>query len=138
MDVNLSYLVNSNTLTMSFVGAVLTSILAVAVTAMFYIRVRNTSTEESEPTQEEPASKEETDEMTYFCKDKDTCSEVPHFKVHKAETLISAGLTEEQKKVEEEARKKQLAEIFKLMQNQQEKFGMTSMDDVVEQMKLYR
>ncbi|KAI8794702.1 matrix-remodeling-associated protein 7 [Biomphalaria glabrata] len=50
---------------------------------------------------------------------------------------IAKRLTEEQLKEEREVQRKQLAEIFRLMQEQQDRFGIGSMDDMQEQMKLY-
>ncbi|CAL1527480.1 unnamed protein product [Lymnaea stagnalis] len=54
-----------------------------------------------------------------------------------ATRTIAKNLTEEQLNEEREVQRKQLAEIFKLMQEQQDRFGIGSMDDMQEQMKLY-
>ncbi|OQV25896.1 hypothetical protein BV898_00040 [Hypsibius exemplaris] len=46
-------------------------------------------------------------------------------------------LTEEQRKEEAQARREQLEQIFKLMQNQKDKFGAQNTDDIEEQMRMY-
>ncbi|XP_022189711.1 matrix-remodeling-associated protein 7 [Nilaparvata lugens] len=51
---------------------------------------------------------------------------------------ISSGLTEDQLKEEREAEAQQLAEIFQLLQNQEDKFNVSSMEELEDQMKLYR
>ncbi|KAH8019071.1 hypothetical protein HPB51_016709 [Rhipicephalus microplus] len=55
-----------------------------------------------------------------------------------AESLIEATMTEEQKTLEKEAQRKQLEEIYRLMAAHSDKFGDTSMEDIVNQMTLYR
>ena len=50
---------------------------------------------------------------------------------------IRQNLSAEDMEVEREAQRKQLEEIFKLMEQQNDKFGMESMDQVQEQMRLY-
>ncbi|XP_064478935.1 uncharacterized protein LOC135392165 [Ornithodoros turicata] len=55
-----------------------------------------------------------------------------------AESIISANMTEEQRKQEINAQRQQLEEIFKVMKEHQDKFGDTSLNEVVDQMKLYR
>ncbi|CAL4072522.1 unnamed protein product [Meganyctiphanes norvegica] len=49
----------------------------------------------------------------------------------------SIKLTDEQQQQEKRAEAEQLAAIYILMQQQGEKFGQTSMDDIKQQMKLY-
>uniref|UniRef100_A0A224Y8G3 Matrix-remodeling-associated protein 7 helical domain-containing protein n=1 Tax=Rhipicephalus zambeziensis TaxID=60191 RepID=A0A224Y8G3_9ACAR len=55
-----------------------------------------------------------------------------------AESLIEATMTEEQKTLEKEAQRKQLEEIYRLMAAHSDKFGDTSLEDIVNQMALYR
>ncbi|XP_077504276.1 uncharacterized protein LOC144114419 isoform X2 [Amblyomma americanum] len=55
-----------------------------------------------------------------------------------AESLIEAAMTEEQKTMEREAQQKQLEEIYRLMAEHSDKFGSTSMEEIVNQMALYR
>ncbi|RUS82565.1 hypothetical protein EGW08_009695 [Elysia chlorotica] len=50
---------------------------------------------------------------------------------------IAKTLTEDQLKEEREIQREQLATIFRLMQEQQDRFGIGTMDDMQEQMKLY-
>lgn len=50
---------------------------------------------------------------------------------------IEAEMTEEQKEEERQAQRQQLEEIFSLMQNHREEFGLSSVDEIQEQMKLY-
>ncbi|KAH9514470.1 hypothetical protein Btru_025335 [Bulinus truncatus] len=50
---------------------------------------------------------------------------------------IAKHLTEDQLKEEREVQRRQLEEIFKLMQEQQDRFGIGTMDDMQEQLKLY-
>ncbi|XP_064083926.1 matrix-remodeling-associated protein 7-like isoform X2 [Macrobrachium nipponense] len=53
------------------------------------------------------------------------------------ERSMENQLTAEQREAEREAQSQQLAAIFKMMQEQEEKFGKTSIDDIKDQMKLY-
>ncbi|XP_077535494.1 uncharacterized protein LOC144147270 [Haemaphysalis longicornis] len=55
-----------------------------------------------------------------------------------AESLIEAAMTEEQKTLEKEAQRKQLEAIYRLMAQHSDKFGDTSMEEIVDQMALYR
>ncbi|GFR91889.1 matrix-remodeling-associated protein 7-like [Elysia marginata] len=50
---------------------------------------------------------------------------------------IAETLTEDQLREEKEIQRQQLADIFRLMQEQQDRFGIGTMDDMQEQMKLY-
>lgn len=50
---------------------------------------------------------------------------------------IESHMTDEQVEEERRTQKKQLEEIFKLMAEQKEHFGINSVDDVQDQMKLY-
>jgi len=58
-------------------------------------------------------------------------------KVEKAKKDIEGSMTEEERQQEAEMRRQQLENIFKLMQEQEEKFGMSSVNDVQEQLKMY-
>lgn len=53
------------------------------------------------------------------------------------EKTIETDMSEDQRRAEREAQSQQLAAIFKLMQEQEEKFGETTMDEIKDQMKLY-
>lgn len=53
------------------------------------------------------------------------------------ERRVQNQMTAEQRDAEREAQSQQLAVIFKMMQEQEEKFGKTSIDDIKDQMKLY-
>lgn len=64
----------------------------------------------------------------------------PQFKKAKEKVMVrklEAKLTEEQKVQERTAQRQQLAEIFKLVEQQREKYGIKTLDDIEEQMKLY-
>ena len=50
---------------------------------------------------------------------------------------IQEEMTAEQRKNEVDVQKDQLAAIFGLMQSQEDKFGVDSLDDINTQMKLY-
>ena len=50
---------------------------------------------------------------------------------------ICEGLSPEQIAEERQRQQEQLAEIFKLMQERQEQFGISSMDEMQAQMRLY-
>ncbi|BFZ03181.1 hypothetical protein BsWGS_06219 [Bradybaena similaris] len=54
-----------------------------------------------------------------------------------ATRTIEKSLTEQQLQEEREVQRRQLGEIFRLMQQQEERFGIGSMDDMQEQLKLY-
>lgn len=55
-----------------------------------------------------------------------------------AESVIAAAMTDQQRELEHETQRKQLEEIYRLMQENRDKFGDTSIDEVVNQMALYR
>ncbi|KAK4307542.1 hypothetical protein Pmani_020689 [Petrolisthes manimaculis] len=57
-------------------------------------------------------------------------------KRHVLET-VQKSMTDQQRSEEREAQSQQLAAIFKMMQEQEEKFGETTIDDIRDQMKLY-
>jgi len=50
---------------------------------------------------------------------------------------IESGMTDEEREQERKTRNEQLAKIFAMMEQQSEKFGIQSEDDLKEQMKLY-
>ena len=54
-----------------------------------------------------------------------------------AASKIEEEMTTEQKEHERDVQREQLEAIFKLMQKQEDKFGVDSMDDIQSQMKLY-
>lgn len=54
------------------------------------------------------------------------------------EQELAAGLTDQQLQQERETEQAQLAAIFKLLQQQEEKFQVSSMEELQEQLKLYR
>ena len=64
-------------------------------------------------------------------------SEVKKAKIRVAEKRIGETMTPDQVAEERELQKKQLEEIFRLMQEQNEKFGVNSVEDIQNQMKLY-
>lgn len=51
---------------------------------------------------------------------------------------LSAGLTEEQLQQEKETERKQLEAIFQLLKEQQDKFHVNSMEELEDQLRLYR
>lgn len=53
------------------------------------------------------------------------------------EKSIETEMSEEQRATEREIQSQQLAAIFKMMKEQEEKFGETTMDEIKDQMKLY-
>lgn len=63
--------------------------------------------------------------------------EIKRVKQKVASKTIESELTDDQLNQEREIQRQQLAEIFSLMQEQQERFGINTMDDMQEQMKLY-
>lgn len=50
---------------------------------------------------------------------------------------INSEMTKEQRDLEREVQRRQLEDIFRMMEEQKEKFGMSSVDDVRHQMRLY-
>ncbi|KAK3612271.1 hypothetical protein CHS0354_039552 [Potamilus streckersoni] len=64
-------------------------------------------------------------------------SEVKKAQLRVTNKKLEQSLTEEQLKDEREIQRKQLEEIFKLIKDQNDKFGISSIDDIQEQMKLY-
>ncbi|XP_071107583.1 matrix-remodeling-associated protein 7-like [Haliotis cracherodii] len=63
--------------------------------------------------------------------------EVKRVKQRVTTKKIEEGLTADQLKEEQEIQRNQLQQIFKMMETQPDKFGVTSMDDVQHQMSLY-
>ncbi|XP_047498576.1 matrix-remodeling-associated protein 7-like [Penaeus chinensis] len=53
------------------------------------------------------------------------------------ERNIETHMSDEQRLAEREAQSQQLAAIFKMMKEQEEKFGETTIDEIKDQMKLY-
>nr|XP_045594719.1 matrix-remodeling-associated protein 7-like isoform X1 [Procambarus clarkii] len=53
------------------------------------------------------------------------------------ERTVEKQMTEEQRQAERDAQSEQLAAIFKMMQDQEDKFGQTTIDEIKDQMKLY-
>ncbi|XP_021932573.1 matrix-remodeling-associated protein 7 isoform X2 [Zootermopsis nevadensis] len=51
---------------------------------------------------------------------------------------LSAGLTEEQLQQEKETERKQLEAIFQLLKEQEDKFHVNSMEELEDQLRLYR
>lgn len=78
---------------------------------------------------------------TIDCDPLDYCDhiqrEVKRAKHRLAMEKIEAEMTEEQKEEERQAQRRQLEEIFKLMENNKDEFGLSSVDEIQEQMKLY-
>jgi hypothetical protein len=54
-----------------------------------------------------------------------------------AQEKIMSKLSREQQEEERAIQRRQLEEIFRLMEEHKEKFGVSDVDDVKEQMKLY-
>ena len=64
-------------------------------------------------------------------------SEVKKAKHRVAEREVKQNMSADEMKAERELQRRQLEEIFKLMQQNNDKFGVSSMEDVKQQMKLY-
>jgi len=69
------------------------------------------------------------------------CSHIPgHIKQTKhriAQQKIEATMTPEERSQEREIQRRQLEEIFRVMEEQKDKFGVNDFTDVQEQMKMY-
>lgn len=63
--------------------------------------------------------------------------EIKKVKQKVATRKICEGLTKEQLAEERERQREQLSQIFKLMQEQKERFGINSMEEMQDQMRLY-
>ena len=63
--------------------------------------------------------------------------EIKRMQQNVATKSIEEKLSEQQLQDERELQRQQLADIFKVMESQQEKFGFESVDDIKDQMKLY-
>lgn len=89
--------------------------------------------ESSEPISEEPEKRKEK-EMTMA----DTSNIQTYYKSSRLGINdIENQMTEEELDQEKEMQRKQLEEIFKLLENDKDKYGVTTMDDLQAQMKLY-
>ena len=64
-------------------------------------------------------------------------SEVKKAKHRVAEREVKQNMSSDEMQAERELQRRQLEEIFKLMQKNDDKFGSSSIDDVRQQMKLY-
>lgn len=76
----------------------------------------------------------EVDPMTYC---EHIQSEVKKAKQRVTAKKFNKELTEEQIEEEREVQRKQLQSIFEMMKTDSERFGISSLDDVQSQMKLY-
>lgn len=69
------------------------------------------------------------------------CSHIPgHIKQTKhriAQQKIEATMTQEERNQEREIQRRQLEEIFHVMEDQKDKFGVNDMADIQDQMKMY-
>ena len=63
--------------------------------------------------------------------------EVKRVKARLAQQKIEEEMNASERAAERAAEAKQMSAIFKLLQDQEEKYGISSMDDMHEQMKLY-
>lgn len=89
--------------------------------------------ESSEPISEEPEKRKEK-EMTMA----DASNIQTYYKSSRLGIKdIENEMTEEELDQEKEMQRKQLEEIFKLLENDKDKYGVTTMDDLQAQMKLY-
>lgn len=120
-----------------YVSSLLISIFAVVITfALAKVNLKALIIKNQPDKSSEFKEKESGESLT-----KENCdSKASHVKkssVLLAKKVIEANMTDEQRLHEDEIRRKQLAEIFELMQKQSDKFGKVSLSEVEEQMKLY-
>ncbi|KAL3876047.1 hypothetical protein ACJMK2_033932 [Sinanodonta woodiana] len=104
-------------------------------------------TDESSETECQDAKPQSHEEESKECKDYENVdpveycehiqSEVKKAQLRVTNKKLEQNLTVEQLKDEREIQRKQLEEIFKLIKDQNDKFGISSIDDIQEQMKLY-
>lgn len=119
------------------------SVTAVLITAIFSYRTANTTNVASN-TFVGPTTVTSGDESTDDSDDAEVQSGLAERLPAKplvamaAESVISAAMTDQQRELEHETQRKQLQEIYRLMQENRDKFGDTSIDEVVNQMALYR
>ncbi|XP_029834385.3 matrix-remodeling-associated protein 7 [Ixodes scapularis] len=120
------------------------SVTAVLITAIFSYRTAN-STNVASNTFVGPSAVTSEDESTDDSDDAELQSEglaerlpAKPLVAMAAESVISAAMTDQQRELEHETQRKQLQEIYRLMQENRDKFGDTSIDEVVNQMALYR
>ncbi|CAN8024333.1 unnamed protein product [Ixodes persulcatus] len=120
------------------------SVTAVLITAIFSYRTAN-STNVASNTFVGPSAVTSGDESTDDSDDAEVQSEglaerlpAKPLVAMAAESVISAAMTDQQRELEHETQRKQLQEIYRLMQENRDKFGDTSIDEVVNQMALYR
>ncbi|XP_067129561.1 matrix-remodeling-associated protein 7-like [Centruroides vittatus] len=135
VDVGLAILYDS--LTSYYLVSVLTTVAALLGTYWLCRKKNVQQPASTKPTEESIKNKNLIPEVNDEIIDKESSKEV-NKPARIAEMVINAGLTEQQKQEEKEVQKQQLSEIFRLMQEQADKFGVTTMSDVEEQMKLYR
>lgn len=90
------------------------------------------SKESGDCTTGEPAS---SIDPVYYCEH--IQGEIKKVKQDVTTRKICEGLSPEQIAEERQRQQEQLAEIFKLMQERQEQFGISSMDEMQAQMRLY-
>ena len=64
-------------------------------------------------------------------------AEIKKARVNATKKKIEQEMTDEQKETEQELQRKQLQAIFELMEENKDKFGVDSMEDIDDQMRLY-
>ncbi|KAM7283871.1 matrix-remodeling-associated protein 7 [Ixodes scapularis] len=113
------------------------SVTAVLITAIFSYRTAN-STNVASNTFVGPSAVTSEDESTDDSDDAEVQSEglaerlpAKPLVAMAAESVISAAMTDQQRELEHETQRKQLQEIYRLMQENRDKFGDTSIDEVV-------
>ncbi|RZF39641.1 hypothetical protein LSTR_LSTR001162 [Laodelphax striatellus] len=134
-----NFSIYSENLSVYYIICISLSVLSVVFT--WYFHNFYTISSANRPNQREDMSKDE--QRSDSLKDSNTEVRKEIFSQLKAVRQpivqqISSGLTEDQLKEEREAEAQQLAEIFQLLQNQEDKFNVSSMEELEDQMKLYR
>ena len=81
------------------------------------------------------AGEQPTIDPVYYCEH--IQGEIKKVKQDVTTRKIFENLSPDQIEEEKKRQQDQLAEIFRLMQDQQEKFGISSMDEIQDQMRLY-
>ncbi|KAG7157706.1 matrix-remodeling-associated protein 7-like isoform X2 [Homarus americanus] len=94
------------------------------------------SDQESEHEEPDEGKEEKSVEEVYGLNHQLT-GEVKKVERRALERTVESQMTDEQRQAEREAQTEQLAAIFKMMQDQEDKFGQTTIDDIKDQMKLY-
>ncbi|XP_054286729.1 matrix-remodeling-associated protein 7-like [Macrosteles quadrilineatus] len=129
-------------LSVYYIASVLITVLSIIIT-WWYQKYSSAKLEDSgvNSSISEGQIEEETSDLKESQRKDDSIDEniMSHIKKrHSLAEEVAANLTQQQLEEEMEVEKQQLEAIFQLLQNQQEKYQVSSMEELEDQLRLYR